>query len=69
MDLDRLCRTWPAPDGDPFNCALLPCSLWVLTANCLDAGVGRLVLAGVAENMVDRDGYQAAMGMWLKSAA
>lgn len=63
MDLDRLCQSWPAPDDDPFNSGLLLRNLSALTANYLDAGVRRLVLAGVAENTAARDGYQAAIGM------
>ncbi|WP_116209483.1 hypothetical protein [Streptomyces olivoreticuli] len=66
MDLDRLCQSWPAPEDDPFNSGLLLRNLRALTANYLDAGVRRLVLAGVAENTADRDGYQAAIGMPLK---
>ncbi|RKN65955.1 hypothetical protein D7231_24450 [Streptomyces klenkii] len=63
MDLDRLCQSWPAPEDDPFNAGLLLRNLRALTANYLDAGVRRLVLAGVAENTADLDGYQAAIGM------
>ncbi|GGP75679.1 ATP-binding protein [Streptomyces melanogenes] len=66
MDLDRLCQSWPAPEDDPFNFALLLRNLRALTANFLDAGVERLVLAGVAESTADRDAYQAAIGMPLK---
>ncbi|MFB0625821.1 hypothetical protein [Streptomyces sp. AB3(2024)] len=40
-----------------------------MTANYLDAGVRRIILAGVAENAAERAGYQAAIGMPLRSAA
>ncbi|MCC3769538.1 hypothetical protein [Streptomyces sp. UNOC14_S4] len=63
MDLDRLCQSWPAPEGDPFNFALLLRNLRALTANYLDAGIERFVLAGVAETVVERDHYRAALGM------
>ncbi|WP_188275030.1 hypothetical protein [Streptomyces sp. CBMA152] len=66
MDLDRLNQSWPAPDEDPFNFRLLLRNLRGLTANYLDVGVRRFVLAGVAENTADLDGYQAAIGMPLQ---
>ncbi|MFJ9448605.1 hypothetical protein ACIRRH_43450 [Kitasatospora sp. NPDC101235] len=66
MDLDRLCQAWPAPNDDPFNFRLLLRNLRGLAANCLDAGARRLVLAGVAENAVERDNYQAAIGVPLQ---
>jgi hypothetical protein len=66
MDLDRLRQSWPTPDDDRFNLRLLLRNLRGLTANYLDAGARRLVLAGVAENAVERGGYQTAIGMPLQ---
>ncbi|WP_372404134.1 hypothetical protein [Streptomyces luteireticuli] len=63
MDLDRLCQSWPAPEDDPFNSGLLLRNLRALTTNYLDAGARRFILAGVAENAADRDGFRAAVGM------
>ncbi|MGK5451282.1 hypothetical protein [Streptomyces radiopugnans] len=62
MDLDRLCQSWPAPAGDPFNFDMLLRNLRCVAGNYLDAGATRLVLAGVAESRADRKRYQDAVG-------
>ncbi|MEO5710073.1 MAG: hypothetical protein ABIQ59_09645 [Nocardioidaceae bacterium] len=63
VDVDWLRAAWPAPPGDPFNGALALRNLAAVTANYLDAGVVRLVLAGVLETAEDRAAYAAVLGM------
>ena len=61
-DLDHLRRTWPAPDGDPFNLALELANLRALRSND-PAPSGRAVaVAGVLERAADRPAYEAALG-------
>ncbi|GAA2429522.1 hypothetical protein [Streptomyces macrosporus] len=62
VDLDSLRRAWPTPAGDPFNFGLLLRNLGCVAGNYLDAGVSRLVLAGVAESRENRKRYQDAVG-------
>ncbi len=63
VDVDWLRAAWPAPAGDPFNGALGLRNLAAVTANYLDAGAVRLVLAGVLETADDRDAHATALGM------
>ncbi|MGK4583514.1 hypothetical protein [Kitasatospora sp. HPMI-4] len=63
LDLDRLCQSWPSPEGDPFNNGVLLRNLRSVASNYLDAGVERLVLAGVAESQADCERYQDAVGV------
>lgn len=63
VDVDWLRAAWPAPPDDPFNGALALRNLAAVTANYLDAGVVRLVLAGVLETAEDRVAYAAVLGM------
>jgi adenylylsulfate kinase len=62
IDLDWLRRSWPSPAGDRFNLAMELRNLRPVARNYLDAGVVRIVLAGVVETRVDRDRYQDALG-------
>ncbi|MGW3741403.1 AAA family ATPase [Streptomyces sp. NPDC005146] len=65
IDMDWLCRTWPAPADDRFNFALLLRNLRCMVGNYLDAGVTRLVLAGVVEDAEDRKQCEQAVGVGL----
>jgi adenylylsulfate kinase len=63
FDVDALRRAWPQPPGDRFNKALALRNLTAVTANAVDAGAVRLVLAGVVETPSERDEYEHALGM------
>ena len=63
LDVDWLRRSWPSPPDDPFNTGMALRNLTAVTHNYLDAGVRRLVLAGVLENSAERAAYQAAVGV------
>ncbi|MFF5141882.1 hypothetical protein ACFY6U_19485 [Streptomyces sp. NPDC013157] len=65
MDLDRLCQSWPTPPADRFNVGMLLRNLRCVAGHYLDAGVTRLVLAGVAESRTERDHYEEAIGIGL----
>ncbi|MEV0490641.1 hypothetical protein [Streptomyces atratus] len=65
IDMDWLRRTWPAPADDRFNFALLLRNLRCMVGNYLDAGVTRLVLAGVVEDVEDRKQCGEAVGVGL----
>ncbi|WP_442818552.1 hypothetical protein [Streptomyces sp. NBC_01320] len=65
IDMDWLCRTWPAPADDRFNFALLLRNLRCMVGNYLDAGVTRFVLAGVVEDAEDRKQCEKAVGVGL----
>ncbi|MFI6595882.1 AAA family ATPase [Nonomuraea sp. NPDC050536] len=72
IDVDWLRRSWPSPEGDPFNAAITMRNLRAVAANFLDAGVKRLVLAGVIESADGRRGYEEALGVpltvcWLRA--
>lgn len=62
IDLDELCRGWPAPPDDPFNAELGLRNLAAVAANYRAAGATRLVLAGVIESRHERDLHQKAVG-------
>jgi adenylylsulfate kinase len=68
IDLDALRHAWPAPPDDPFNLALELRNLRSVAANYLAAGCERLVLAGVVENVADRERYRSAVGVPLTVA-
>ena len=61
-DLDHLRRTWPAPDGDPFNLALELANLTALRSNDAAPSGRLLAVAGVLERAADRPAYEAALG-------
>ena len=63
VDLDELCRCWPAPPADPFHTALELANLAAVAGTYRAAGAQRLVLAGVAESRDDRDRYERALGV------
>lgn len=63
IDLDWLRRSWPTPDGDPFNLALELENLRAVASNFVRAGAQRLVLAGVLESHEVRRLFGRAVGM------
>lgn len=65
VDLDALCRFHPRPEADPFGLEVLLRNLRCVAGNLRDAGVVRLVLAGVAESRSDRERYREAIGTGL----
>lgn len=62
IDLDWLSACWPAPADDPFHLGLQLRNLQALVRNYTDAGVHRIVLAGVVESRADRERYAEAVG-------
>ncbi|MER7761912.1 hypothetical protein [Streptomyces sp. NPDC097619] len=66
LDLDGLCRAWPAPVDDPFHHRLLLANLRVVASNHLAASARHLILAGVAETAGQRDAFGAALGIPLR---
>ncbi|MFI6562228.1 hypothetical protein [Streptomyces sp. NPDC050534] len=65
IDVDWLCNSWPRPAADPFNFGMLLRNLRLVAGSYLDAGVARLVLAGVAESRAERNQYEEALGIGL----
>jgi adenylylsulfate kinase-like enzyme len=63
IDVDWLRRSWPRPPDDPFNGGITLRNLQAVARNYIEAGVLRLVLAGVVESRAERDAYQAALGV------
>jgi adenylylsulfate kinase len=63
LDVDWLRRSWPSPPDDPFNTGMALRNLAAVGRNYQDAGVRRLILAGVVESRAERDAYQAALGV------
>jgi hypothetical protein len=63
VDIDWLRNAWPAPSDDRFNMALAMRNLRATSANFLDAGATRLVLAGVVESAADREAHAQAVGI------
>ncbi len=63
VDLDWLGQSWPTPPGDPFNLEMTVRNLRAVARNYWDAGVERLVLAGVAETGEERARYREAVGV------
>ena len=61
IDLDWLRQSWPSPTGDRFNLAMTLRNLRSVASNYRDAGVVRIVLAGVIETRVDRHRHQDAL--------
>jgi adenylylsulfate kinase len=54
IDVDWLRHSWPCPPEDPFNGKLALRHLSAVARNYLQAGVARLVLAGVIESRAAR---------------
>lgn len=63
VDIDWLRNAWPAPPSDRFNSALAMRNLRAISANFLQAGATRLVLAGVVESAADRAAHAQAVGV------
>jgi adenylylsulfate kinase len=63
IDVDGLRQAWPCPAGDRFNLALAMRNLACVSANHVDAGSVRLVLASVLETQSDRTAHEQALGM------
>ena len=63
IDVDWLRRSWPCPPEDPFNGKLALRNLSAVARNYLQAGVARLVLAGVIESRAERSAYQTAVAV------
>lgn len=62
IDLDWLRQRWPSPADDPFDLGLELRNLSAVARNYAEAGVHRLVLAGVLERRADRSRYASAVG-------
>ena len=62
LDVDELSRLWPAPDGDPFNTALILANLRAVTGNYRAAGAELLVLAWVVTDAEDLAALERAVG-------
>ncbi|WP_434440134.1 hypothetical protein [Lentzea sp. E54] len=62
IDLDWLSSCRPAPADDPFHFALQLRNLQAVARNYAEAGVHRLVLAGVVESRADRERYAEVIG-------
>jgi adenylylsulfate kinase len=63
IDVDSLGRAWPAPPDDRFNLRLTLRNLARVAETFVDAGMTRLVLAGVIESASDREGFETALAM------
>lgn len=63
IDVDALRQAWPSPPEDRFNMRLALRNLTSVTANYIDVGIARLILAGVIETPSDRRAYEAALGV------
>jgi len=63
IDVDGLGNSWSRPPDDPFNMRLGLQNLTSMTRNYLDAGMLRLVLAGVVEAHADRKAFEDALGV------
>ena len=63
IDVDALRQAWPAPPDDRFTMRLALRNLTSVAANCVEAGMTHLVLAGVVETPRDRQALEAALGM------
>lgn len=61
IDLDRLRDAWPAPENDRFNTRLALRNLTAVTANFLDAGIRKIVIAGVVENSTELAQYRNSL--------
>ncbi|MCR3748379.1 AAA family ATPase [Lentzea californiensis] len=62
IDLDQLSACWPAPAEDPFHLELQLRNLQAVVRNYVDAGVHRIVLAGVVESRAGRERYAEVVG-------
>jgi hypothetical protein len=62
IDLDHLCRSWPAPPGDRFNLGVRLRNLRSVAGTYVEAGATHLVLAGVVETREQRALHDDAVG-------
>ncbi|MET9232459.1 AAA family ATPase [Lentzea sp. NPDC003310] len=62
IDLDWLSACWPPPADDPFHFELQLRNLSAVARNYIEAGVHRIVLAGVVESREDRARYASVIG-------
>lgn len=62
INTDDLGRSWPRPDHDRFNTALVERNLASLASNYIDAGARTIVIAGVIQTNAQLDRYSAALG-------
>ena len=62
IDLDWLSSCWPPPADDPFHFELQLRNLEAVVRNYVEAGVQRIVLAGVVESREDRARYASVIG-------
>jgi DNA polymerase III delta prime subunit len=61
-DLDLLGAAWPAPDDDPHQSRLKATNLAAVWSNYLRAGSRRLIVAGVVENLAEKQQLEDAIG-------
>lgn len=62
INTDDLGRSWPRPDHDRFNVALVERNLASLATNFVDAGARTIVIAGVIQTRAQLERYTAALG-------
>jgi adenylylsulfate kinase len=62
INTDDLGRSWPRPDHDRFNTALVERNLASLASNYIDAGARTIVIAGVIQTNAQLERYSAALG-------
>jgi hypothetical protein len=62
INIDDLGRSWPRPDHDRFNTALVQQNLASLASNYIDAGSRAIVIAGVIQTSSQLERYSAALG-------
>ena len=61
-DLDLLGAAWPAPDDDPHQSRLKATNLAAVWSNYRRVGSRRLIIAGVVENLAERQQLEHATG-------
>ncbi|MEU4292108.1 hypothetical protein AB0E63_28115 [Kribbella sp. NPDC026596] len=61
-DLDLLGAAWPAPDDDPHQSRLKATNLAAVWSNYARAGSRRLIIAGVVENLREKQQLEEATG-------
>jgi adenylylsulfate kinase-like enzyme len=62
INTDDLGRSWPRPDHDRFNAALVERNLASLASNYVNAGARTIVIAGVIQTNAQLQRYTAALG-------